>query len=108
MPDLLVTEADGVATLTMNRPDSLNALGGNMLTEMLEALTRIAGDMSVGCVVLTGAGRGFSAGGDMKARATGERADPRRHAGAGADVAARRAWRRPASCTRCRSRPSPW
>ena len=73
MPDLLVTEADGVATLTMNRPDSLNALGGNMLTEMLEALTRIAGDMSVGCVVLTGAGRGFSAGGDMKARATGER-----------------------------------
>src|SRR3954454_18543047 len=56
MPDLLVTEADGVATLTMNRPDSLNALGGDMLTEMLAALTRIAGDMSVGCVVLTGAG----------------------------------------------------
>ena len=107
MPDLLVTEADGVATLTMNRPDSLNALGGNMLTEMLEALTRIAGDMAVGCVVLTGAGRGFSAGGDMKARATGEQADPRRHAGAGAD-ALRSAWRRPASCTRCRSRPSPW
>ncbi len=73
MPDLIVTEADGVATLTMNRPDSLNALGGNMLGEMLEALTRIAGDMSVGCVVLTGAGRGFSAGGDMKARATGEK-----------------------------------
>jgi 2-(1,2-epoxy-1,2-dihydrophenyl)acetyl-CoA isomerase len=71
MPDLLVTEEDGVATLTMNRPDSLNALGGDMLTEMLTALTRIAGDMSVGCVVLTGAGRGFSAGGDMKARATG-------------------------------------
>ena len=68
-----MTEADGVATLTMNRPDSLNALGGDMLTEMLEALTRIAGDMSVGCVVLTGAGRGFSAGGDMKARATGEK-----------------------------------
>lgn len=71
MPDLLVTEADGVATLTMNRPDSLNALGGDMLTEMLAALTRIASDMSVGCVVLTGAGRGFSAGGDMKSRATG-------------------------------------
>ena len=32
MPDLLVTEEDGVAILTMNRPDSLNALGGDMLT----------------------------------------------------------------------------
>ncbi len=73
MADLLVTEADGVATLTMNRPDSLNALGGTLVDELLAALTRISSDMSVGCVVLTGAGRGFSAGGDMKARATGEK-----------------------------------
>ncbi|MDO9711155.1 enoyl-CoA hydratase [Paracraurococcus lichenis] len=71
--DLIVTEEEGVALLTMNRPDSLNALGGTLLDEMLAALTRIAADMSVGCVVLTGAGRGFSAGGDMKSRATGER-----------------------------------
>ncbi|TCZ59916.1 enoyl-CoA hydratase [Roseicella aquatilis] len=71
--DLIVTEEAGVALLTMNRPDSLNALGGTMLDELLAALTRIASDMAVGCVVLTGAGRGFSAGGDMKARATGER-----------------------------------
>ncbi|MFZ4410312.1 MAG: enoyl-CoA hydratase [Paracraurococcus sp.] len=73
MADLLVTEADGVATLTMNRPDSLNALGGTLVDELLAALTRISSDMAVGCVVLTGAGRGFSAGGDMKARATGEK-----------------------------------
>jgi enoyl-CoA hydratase len=71
MPDLLVTEEAGVATLTMNRPDSLNALGGNMLGEMLEALTRIAGDMAVGCLVLTGAGRGFSAGYDIARRPDG-------------------------------------
>src|SRR3954449_1858094 len=74
--DLIVTEEAGVALLTMNRPDSLNALGGTMIDELLAALTRIASDISVGCVVLTGAGRGFSAGGDMKARATGERPPP--------------------------------
>jgi 2-(1,2-epoxy-1,2-dihydrophenyl)acetyl-CoA isomerase len=71
--DLIVSMEDGVALLTMNRPDSLNALGGSMLTEMLEALTAIASDTAVGCVVLTGAGRGFSAGGDMKTRAEGKR-----------------------------------
>ncbi|MEN0074799.1 MAG: enoyl-CoA hydratase [Paracraurococcus sp.] len=71
--DLIVSEEAGVALLTMNRPDSLNALGGTLLDELLAALARIATDMSVGCVVLTGAGRGFSAGGDMKSRATGER-----------------------------------
>lgn len=71
--DLIVTEEAGVALLTMNRPDSLNALGGTLLDELLAALTRIAADTAVGCVVLTGAGRGFSAGGDMKTRATGER-----------------------------------
>ena len=72
--DLIVTEEAGVALLTMNRPESLNALSGPMLTALLEAVQRLAGDLSVGCVVLTGAGRGFSAGGDMKSRATGARA----------------------------------
>lgn len=72
--DLIVTKEAGVALLTMNRPDSLNALGGRLIDELLEALTHITADMSVGCVVLTGAGRGFSAGGDMKSRATGARA----------------------------------
>ncbi len=76
-PELLVERGeDGVALLTMNRPDRLNALSDEMLTLLLDALRGLAADAEVGCVVLTGAGRGFSAGGDMKARATGERPPP--------------------------------
>ena len=69
--DLIESVADGVATLTMNRPDALNALSWPMLEAMVEALKRYATDDSVGCVVLTGAGRGFCAGGDVKAMAAG-------------------------------------
>ena len=64
--DLLETVEDGVAVLTMNRPDRLNALSHPMLDAMLEALPRLAGDPEVGVIVLTGAGRGFCAGGDVK------------------------------------------
>ena len=74
--ELLAERADGVALLTMNRPEQLNALGGDMLTLLLDALRDLAADAEIGCVVLTGAGRGFCAGGDMKARATGERPPP--------------------------------
>ena len=69
--DLLEVVKDGVATLTLNRPERLNALSGTMLTAMLEALPRLADDPDVGVVVLTGAGRGFCAGGDVKAMAEG-------------------------------------
>ena len=69
--DLLETLEDGVAVLTMNRPDRLNALSGEMLDTMLEALPRLADDPNVGCIILTGAGRGFCAGGDVKAMAEG-------------------------------------
>jgi 2-(1,2-epoxy-1,2-dihydrophenyl)acetyl-CoA isomerase len=69
--DLLETIKDGVAVLTMNRPDRLNAMSGPMLDAMLEALQRLAEDGAVGAVVLTGAGRGFCAGGDVKAMAEG-------------------------------------
>jgi len=69
--DLLEVVKDGVAVLTLNRPDRLNALSGSMLTTMLEALPRLAADPEVGVVVLTGAGRGFCAGGDVKAMAEG-------------------------------------
>jgi 2-(1,2-epoxy-1,2-dihydrophenyl)acetyl-CoA isomerase len=69
--DLLESIKDGVATLTMNRPDRLNAMSRPMLDAMLEALHRLAEDPDVGAVVLTGAGRGFCAGGDVKAMAEG-------------------------------------
>jgi 2-(1,2-epoxy-1,2-dihydrophenyl)acetyl-CoA isomerase len=69
--DLLEVVKDGVAVLTMNRPERLNALSGPMLDAMLEALPRLAEAADVGVVVLTGAGRGFCAGGDVKAMAEG-------------------------------------
>jgi 2-(1,2-epoxy-1,2-dihydrophenyl)acetyl-CoA isomerase len=69
--DLIENIKDGVGVLTMNRPDRLNALSGPMLDALLEALPRLAEDPNVGCVVLTGAGRGFCAGGDVKAMAEG-------------------------------------
>jgi enoyl-CoA hydratase len=81
MTDSLVLRTDrdnGLTTLTLNRPDKLNALGPTMFVELREHLDAIAGDASVGCVVLTGAGRAFCAGHDLGSIASGERA-PSRH-----------------------------
>jgi 2-(1,2-epoxy-1,2-dihydrophenyl)acetyl-CoA isomerase len=69
--DLLENVKDGVAVLTLNRPERLNAMSRPMLDTLLEALPRLADDASVGVIVLTGAGRGFCAGGDVKAMAEG-------------------------------------
>ena len=69
--DLLEQVKDGVAVLTLNRPDRLNAMSRPMLDALLEALPRLAEDPAVGVLVLTGAGRGFCAGGDVKAMAEG-------------------------------------
>ena len=60
---------DGVLTLTMNRPDRLNALTWEMCDRMQRALVAAAADPAVGAIVLTGAGRAFCAGGDVKAMA---------------------------------------
>ena len=73
--DLLEQVKDGVAVLTMNRPDRLNALSFAMLDAMHEALVRLATDPNVGVVVLAGAGRGFCSGGDVKAMAEGREAE---------------------------------
>ncbi len=70
--DLLEMVKDGVAVLTLNRPERLNAMSRPMLDALLEALPRLADDPAVGAVVLTGAGRGFCAGGDVKAMAEGQ------------------------------------
>jgi 2-(1,2-epoxy-1,2-dihydrophenyl)acetyl-CoA isomerase len=64
--DLIETVDNGVATLTLNRPERLNALSMDIRTGLLEALERLGHDCNIGCIVLTGAGRGFSAGGDVK------------------------------------------
>jgi 2-(1,2-epoxy-1,2-dihydrophenyl)acetyl-CoA isomerase len=73
--ELLEEIKDGVAVLTMNRPDRLNALSRDMLDAMQEALPRLAASPDVGVVVLAGAGRGFCAGGDVKAMAEGQEAE---------------------------------
>jgi 2-(1,2-epoxy-1,2-dihydrophenyl)acetyl-CoA isomerase len=69
MPDLIETVEGGVATLTLNRPESLNALSGDIRRGLLEAIERLGADDRIGCIVLTGAGRGFCAGGDVKSMA---------------------------------------
>lgn len=69
MSDVVLVERDnGVAIVTLNRPNSMNALDSELLDRLPVVLRDLAQDPEVGCVVLTGAGRGFCAGGDLKAR----------------------------------------
>ena len=64
--DLLYEVEDSVATITLNRPDRLNAISGPMLESISEALKAADADTGVRVIVLTGAGRGFCAGLDLK------------------------------------------
>jgi 2-(1,2-epoxy-1,2-dihydrophenyl)acetyl-CoA isomerase len=67
--DLLASVEDGVAVLTMNRPDRRNAMSNPMMDAMGRVLADVETDDNVGCVVLTGAGGAFCAGGDVKGMA---------------------------------------
>jgi 2-(1,2-epoxy-1,2-dihydrophenyl)acetyl-CoA isomerase len=73
-----VTVSDRVATLRLDRPDSLNALNGRLTGELIAALTALDADEGVRAIILTGSGRGFCAGADV--------ADLAAAAGQGADV----------------------
>ncbi len=55
----------GIATLTLNRPEKRNAMSDDMRTEFIHALERVAADKAIRALVLTGAGKGFCAGGDV-------------------------------------------
>jgi len=66
MSDLIETIEDGIATLTMNRPEARNAFTSDMSNGLAEATYRLANDPSVRVIVLTGAGGAFCAGGDVK------------------------------------------
>ncbi len=70
---LLSDTNDGVLTLTLNRPDVLNAVTDMMLQELQDALRGAERDAAVRCIVLTGAGRGFCAGQDLNARSEDDR-----------------------------------
>lgn len=64
--ELIDLQVDGgIATLTLNRPDKRNAMSDAMRTEFIHALERVAADKGIRALVLTGAGKGFCAGGDI-------------------------------------------
>ncbi len=66
MTTLQITDEAGVRTLTLNRPDAMNSLNEQLKGELLDALKKAERDRAVRCIVLTGAGRAFSAGQDLK------------------------------------------
>ncbi|RKT52637.1 enoyl-CoA hydratase-related protein [Saccharothrix australiensis] len=66
MSELLVDDADGVRTLTLNRPESFNAFTVALKERLIEAVRETAADDAVRAVVITGAGKAFSAGQDLK------------------------------------------
>jgi len=71
--DIVLSEIkDRLATVTLNRPEKLNALNTELLDALPGVLQPIADDPQVRCVILTGAGRGFCAGGDISAMVSGQ------------------------------------
>src|SRR5438067_1637415 len=65
MNEILFEAADGVATITLNRPEVLNSFTRPMARALCEAFDRAASDDGIRAIVLTGAGRGFCAGQDL-------------------------------------------
>ena len=65
--ETLLVETDGkVGIITLNRPEALNALSSKLCAEVCDQLTAWAKDAAIGCVIITGAGRAFAAGADIK------------------------------------------
>jgi enoyl-CoA hydratase/carnithine racemase len=64
---------DRIATLTLNRPERLNALGDTLRDDLYDAVIKAAADDNVGVLVITGAGRGFCAGASMRLLGDGDR-----------------------------------
>lgn len=87
---LLYDVADGIATITLNRPDRMNAFTPKMMLDMLAAFDATDADDAVKAVIVTGAGRGFCAGADLGGGGAtfgaGSREEERRAAGDTGDV----------------------
>lgn len=72
MFDLLFTVNNGIATITLNRPNSKNAFSLSMIQQWIKALEQVRDDDNIRVLVLTGAGNTFCAGGDIKAMKSGK------------------------------------
>src|SRR3954469_5609852 len=83
---LTLEVADRVATLTVNRPDKLNALNDATIAELGNAIDQIRVDDSVGGVLLTGAGRAFVAGADISELSTQTPGPPKAPPRAGQEI----------------------
>lgn len=70
---VLFHKDEGIGTITLNRPEAMNALGGRMRQEILSALETAAADAEVKVIVITGAGKAFCAGGDVNEFVSGVR-----------------------------------
>ena len=67
MSESIIYEQDQrVVTITLNRPDTRNALSGDLIDSLIDALEKANRDKNVGCVILTGAGKSFSSGGNLQ------------------------------------------
>ncbi len=84
---ILLDIEGGIATITLNRPDKLNAFNGQMMSEMIAAFDRTDADDAVKVVIVTGAGRGFCAGADLSGGAKTFDYDSRAGEGVGDKVA---------------------
>src|SRR6185436_15020666 len=65
-PEVLYEVAEHVATITLNRPERMNTISGPMLSQLTELLLKADRDREVRCIVLTGTGRAFCAGLDLR------------------------------------------
>lgn len=74
--ELIFEKSEGVGIITLNRPDRMNALNREIILELTEALGQAADDAEIRVLLLTGAGKGFCAGGDLKGHPSFETTDP--------------------------------
>ena len=75
--DIIVKRQDGVVTITLNKPDRLNAMSWDSWSELVDALRHASGDDDAKAIIITGAGRGFCSGTDLAAAAVQREAPPK-------------------------------
>ena len=63
---LLIDIEDQIGTITLNRPDALNAFNNQLMTELTQALDAFEADDDIGCIIITGSSKAFAAGADIK------------------------------------------